>query len=58
MYVAQVVAPMFGFCQHGKFSGVSLIAGGQSHKLLLGRTFLRHFLMIYDGRRGQVTLAL
>ena len=57
MYLAQLHVPNFVFTQYGQFAGVSLTAGGQQHKVLLGRTFLRTFIMIYDGIRGQVTLA-
>ncbi len=41
---------------YGLFAGVHLVAGGQSHKALIGRTFLRSFTMIYNGRTGAVTL--
>ena len=57
VYLAQIVTPLFGYVQYGQFSGVALRQGGQKHEVLLGRTFLRTFFMIYDGVRGQVTLA-
>ena len=57
LYLAQIAAPNLGFTQHGQFAGVPLAAGGQQHQVLLGRTYLRNFIMFYDGVRGQVTLA-
>jgi hypothetical protein len=36
---------------------VDLKAGGQIHSALIGRTFLKHFKMVYDGRTGTVTLS-
>lgn len=56
-YLARVMVPNLQFYQHGLFAGVSLADGGQPHTVLIGRTFLKHFIMIYDGVRGQVTLA-
>jgi hypothetical protein len=41
---------------YGLFAGVNLAAGGQPHQALIGRTFLRHFTMIYEGRTGTVTI--
>lgn len=57
IYLAQLHAPHLDFTQYGRFAGVSLVAGGQAHQVLLGRTFLQSFIMIYDGPKGQVTLA-
>jgi len=36
---------------------VDLIAGGQAHYALIGRTFLQSFTMVYEGRTGTVTLS-
>ncbi len=58
MHMAQVHVPQLNYTQFGQFAGVSLTAGGQQHQVLLGRTFLRAFIMIYDGLRGQVTIAI
>ena len=41
---------------NGAFCGVDLKAGGQIHSALIGRTFLRHFKMIYEGKTGTVTI--
>ena len=57
MYLAQIHVPSLRFTLYGAFAGVNLIAGGQSHYALIGRTFLRHFTMTYEGRTGTVTLS-
>ena len=56
MHLAQVHFPKLGFTLFGAFAGVHLAAGGQPHLALIGRTFLRHFRMVYDGLTGDVTL--
>lgn len=43
--------------QYGQFMAVHLQAGGQLHQALLGRTLLRDFLLVYDGKRGSVRIA-
>ena len=58
VYLAQIFVPSLRFTDYGRFNGVALAAGGQPHSVLIGRTFLHHFVMIYDGLRGQVTLAI
>lgn len=57
MHLAQVHIPALRFTLYGAFAGVDLIAGGQLHYALIGRTFLQHFRMTYDGSTGDVTLA-
>jgi gag-polyprotein putative aspartyl protease len=57
MYLAQIHVPSLRFTLYGAFAGVNLVAGGQSHFALIGRTFLRHFTMTYEGRTGTVTLS-
>ena len=56
-YLAHIYSPQLALPQWGLFSGVDLIGGGQAHQLLIGRSFMRNLIMIYDGVRGQVTLA-
>ena len=53
-YMAQIYAPELNFTILGSFVGVHLTAGGQRHYALIGRTFLSHFNMNYDGRTGNV----
>ena len=56
MYLAQIYVNALGFTIWGAFAGVDLAAGGQVHNALIGRTFLRHFTMVYEGRSGTVTI--
>ena len=57
VYLAQIYVPGFLGTFSGRFFGAHLIAGGQPHSALIGRDFLRHFKMTYDGRTGAVTLS-
>jgi predicted aspartyl protease len=57
MHLAQVYFPALNFTIWGAFAGVHLAAGGQIHRALIGRTFLRHYTMVYEGRTGNVTLS-
>ena len=57
MHVAQVRVPSLNFTIYGAFAGVHLVAGGQVHQALIGRTFLQNFTMVYEGRSGSVTLS-
>lgn len=56
VYVAQVRVPALNINIFGQFAGVSLIAGGQPHGTILGRSFLRMLTMTYDGPTGRVRL--
>jgi ABC-type uncharacterized transport system permease subunit len=57
VYLAQIHVPSLNFTIYGAFAGVELKAGGQIHNALVGRTFLRNFKMIYDGKSGDVTIS-
>ena len=57
LYLAQIYIPELQFTIYGGFAGAHLRAGGQPYYALLGRTFLRHFSMHYDGRTGAVTIS-
>ncbi len=57
MYLAQVRVPSLDFTQYGLFAGVNLSEGGQRHRALIGRTFLRRYTMVYNGVTGSVTLS-
>ena len=56
VHLAQVHVRTLNFTAYGTFAGVHLVAGGQAHSALIGRTFLQHFTMIYEGRTGTVTI--
>ena len=57
IHLAQLRVPGLNYNIYGEFAGVDLIAGGQQHYALIGRTFLRNLTMVYDGISGQVTLS-
>ena len=57
VYLAQVHIPFLSYTIWGAFAGVNLKAGGQVHSALIGRTFLRAFTMVYEGRTGTVTIS-
>lgn len=57
MYLAQVYVPTLSHVVYGAFAGVDLVAGGQPHSVLMGRTFLQSFKLIYDGITGAVTIS-
>lgn len=56
VYLANVHVPTLGVTINGLFAGVNLRAGGQVHSALIGRTFLRHFKMVYEGKTGTVII--
>lgn len=56
-YLAQVRVPSLHFVIYGAFAGVDLVAGGQVHRALIGRSFLRNFTMVYEGKTGSVTIS-
>jgi hypothetical protein len=56
IHLAQIHVPSLGVTVYGKFAGVHLAAGGQAHQALIGRTFLKHFTMVYEGRTGKVKI--
>jgi len=55
-YLAQIYVPSLNYTIYGRFSGVHLASGGQPHSALLGRTFLRNFVLTYEGRTGDVII--
>jgi predicted aspartyl protease len=57
VHLAQVFVSSLNFIMYGMFAAVDLAAGGQAHRVLMGRTFLRAFTMTYEGRTGTVTIS-
>jgi predicted aspartyl protease len=57
VHLAQIHIPSLAYTIWGAFCAVDLVAGGQAHYALIGRTFLRDFTMVYEGRTGTVTLS-
>jgi hypothetical protein len=56
VHLAHIHVSRLNFTIYGAFCAVDLAAGGQTHLALIGRTFLRGFTMVYEGRTGTVTL--
>ena len=56
MFLAQIHVPDLKHAINGKFAGIHLRKGGQMHDVLLGRDFLRGYVMIYDGVTNRATL--
>jgi hypothetical protein len=57
MHLGHVLIPALGRYISGAFAGVNLVAGGQPHVALIGRNFLQHFVLFYDGRTGLVSIS-
>lgn len=58
IHLGQIYVPSLASTIYGPFAGVNLSAGGQPHIALIGRTFLQHITLHYDGRTGKVTMTL
>lgn len=56
-YMAQIYIPELRFTVVGPIASAPLRASGHPYYALLGRTFLRHFSMHYDGRTGAVIIS-
>ena len=56
-YLAQIYVPELDWTTRETLPAVSLRDGGFNCSAILGRTFLQHFLMTYDGRTGDVTIS-
>jgi hypothetical protein len=57
IYRARIFIPSLGRLLFQPFTGVKLHEGEQWHRLILGRSFLRHYQLTYDGVTGQVEIA-
>ncbi len=57
VYLAQIVVPQLELAFYGSFHGAMLSVGGQPYDALLGRDFLSHCSMNYDGLTGSVTIS-
>ena len=57
-YLARVGIPELGIENIGLFPGVQLSAGGQQHRLLIGRDLLRQASLVYDGPASTGTLTI
>ena len=57
VYLAQIYIPELDFTIDGPFDSANLATSGQPYYALIGRTFLRHFNMAYEGRTGSVIIS-
>lgn len=57
IYLAQIYIPGLDRTISGQFTGVNLAGGGQFQRAIIGRSFLQHFVLHYDGRTGDVTIS-
>jgi hypothetical protein len=57
IYTARVYIPNLGKLLFQPFTGVKLQEGEQWHRVILGRSFLRHHRLVYDGTSGQVEVS-
>ncbi len=57
VHLAHIFVPSLNFTVAGAFAAVDLAAGGQQSSALMGRTFLQHFRMLYDGFTGTVSIS-
>lgn len=57
VYSGWIEVPELNFAKRGPLMGANLSAGGQPYGALLGRDFLRHCSMHYDGETGSVTIS-
>lgn len=57
VYLAQIYVPGLDFTVSGTFPAVQISQAGLPHYALIGRTFLRHFAMVYYGRSGKVMIS-
>lgn len=57
VFLAQIYLPRLNFTNYGKFAGVTLKESGHRQHILLGRDFLAHFVLTYDGLTGLVSLS-
>jgi hypothetical protein len=57
IYTARLYIPALDKLLFQPFTGVKLHEGEQWHRVILGRSFLRHYRLNYDGVSGQVELA-
>ena len=56
VYLAQIYIPDLGIGHNGSVLGAHLSDGGQMHRVLIGRSFLQHLNLIYDGPAGAVKI--
>lgn len=56
VYTARLYIPSLKRMLFQPFTGVKLQQGDQWHGIILGRSFLRHYTLVYNGRDGSVLI--
>lgn len=56
IYTARLYIPTLGQLLFQPFTGVKLQEGEQWHRVILGRSFLRNYRLVYDGLSGEVDI--
>lgn len=56
IYTARLYVPALDKLLFQQFTGVKLAEGQQFQRVILGRTFLRTYRLVYDGMTGQVEI--
>jgi hypothetical protein len=56
IYTARIYVPQLKQLLFQPFTGVKLEQGGQWHRVILGRTFLRPYFLTYDGMSATVEI--
>ena len=56
VYNVRLYVPRLDRLPFQRFTGVKLEDGGQWHRVILGRTFLRRYRLSYDGGTGAVAI--
>lgn len=57
IYLARLYIPQLDKLLFQPFTGVKLHEGEQWHRVILGRSFLRGYRLVYEGVTGQVEIA-
>jgi len=57
IYTARIYVPALDKLLFQPFTGVKLCEGEQWHRVILGRSFLRHYSLSYDGITGRVDIS-
>ena len=57
VYLAQIYIPELEIGYNGRVIGARLSDGDQIHRVLIGRNFLQHLRLVYDGPSGSVAIS-
>jgi len=57
IYTARLYIPKLDKLLFQPFTGVKLQEGDQRHRVILGRQFLRHYRLIYDGPTATIEIS-